>query len=190
MKFIFPVLRDLRRITKLFQKKTADNLKIFEEIKLFFLDLANRILRKSTIDNNTVEQLCGIKLDDASICLLSLDDTKYGEIFNRDMMQFSQNTRKLLKTHAANFLRELFKGLQKRLRGTFKLVQDIEPFSLPRFKNNPPKVSDFKKPFFDTGKITSSMIFCLADVKHSFTSTKQFIFILFILEVLLISSHN
>ena len=70
---------------------------------------------------------------------------------------FTPNTQKLLKEQATNFLRRLFVGFQDRLGSqkgnTFKIIEDIEPFALPGFKNNPPKGTDFKKPFFDAGKL-------------------------------------
>ena len=62
-----------------------------------------------------------------------------------------------LKEQATNFLRRLFVGFQDRLGSqkgnTFKIIEEIEPFALPGFKNNPPKGTDFKKPFFDAGKL-------------------------------------
>ena len=170
LRFILPVLRDLRRITKLFQLKTGDNLKVFMEVKNFFLVLGSRILRKSTMDNNSARQLCEIDLGIGrpgkpapknqpfpNVCFMSIDGTKYGQVFLDGIKQFTPNTQKLLKEQATNFLRRLFVGFQDRLGSqkgnTFKIIEDIEPFALPGFKNNPPKGTDFKKPFFDAGKL-------------------------------------
>ena len=155
-------------------------------MKTFFLDLARKILRKSTVDNNSADQLCQIKLehgqthyDTGSICLLKLEEMKFGQTFlsgkfNFDYMistnhwlvdiifvqlflgiiKFSKNTQNHLKDTARNFLVRLFIGLQKRMLDTFKLIQIIEPFSLPKFKTTAPKLSDYIHPFFKTDTFT------------------------------------
>ena len=188
MQFIYPVLKEMRILTKLFQCNTADNFKIYGDLKSFFLKLGRRVLRKSTLDKNNVEQLCQIVLSDKhrniieSICWLPLNETDFGELFLTGIFisgihqplvdryplklswfflwiisifsgirQFSQNTQKLLKERARNFLRKLFVGIQTRMLDTFKMIRIIEPFSLPTFKNSAPKKADYKQPFFKTG---------------------------------------
>ena len=85
--FIYPILKELRRITKLLQTKTADNMKIFAEMKTLFLDLARKILRKSTVDNNSAEHLCKIKLESKKdgfsppMCLLKVEEMDFGQTF-------------------------------------------------------------------------------------------------------------
>ena len=85
--FIYPILIELRVITKQLQSKTADNMKMFAGMKTFFLDLARKVLRKSTVDNNTAEHLCKIQLKSKKsdfsppICLLKLDEIQFGQTF-------------------------------------------------------------------------------------------------------------
>ena len=57
--FITPLLVDLRRITKLFQSKTANSLVIFGEFETFFVTLARRIIKPHYMSINTVYQLTG-----------------------------------------------------------------------------------------------------------------------------------
>lgn len=123
--FLYPILMDLRRLTKLFQTKTADNIKILKEIKDYFLILARRILQKRTVDHNSIEQLCQLNLetgqshyDTGSICLLKLEEMDFGELFSSGIQKFSQNTQKLMKQEAHGFLKALFIGLQKRMLET------------------------------------------------------------------------
>ena len=85
--FIYPILMELRRISKQLQTKTADNMKIFSEMKALFLDLARKILRKSTVDNNSAEHLCKITLESKNdgfsppMCLLKVEEMQFGQTF-------------------------------------------------------------------------------------------------------------
>ena len=85
--FIYPILKELRRITKLLQTKTADNMKVFSEMKALFLDLARKILRKSTVENNSAEHLCKITLESKNdgfsppMCLLKVEEMQFGQTF-------------------------------------------------------------------------------------------------------------
>ena len=82
--FLFPILRDMRIITKEFQLKKGDNLAIFQGLKDFFLRLAKRILKPEVIENNTrnnsIERLMNLNLD-TDFCLLPLDQIDYGQVF-------------------------------------------------------------------------------------------------------------
>ena len=79
LKFVTPILVNMRVINCLFQKKKASNLEIYNELEEFFKSIANRVLKNSVVRVNDVHHLCDIKLTD--FVTLSLDDVDYGESF-------------------------------------------------------------------------------------------------------------
>ena len=86
--FLYPFLMELRRLTNLFQKKTADSMTCIKEIKTFFLNLAERVLTKKTIQLHNAEGLCKLPIKkhveeqkEGSTLLLKLDEIQYGQTF-------------------------------------------------------------------------------------------------------------
>ena len=155
--FLFPMLRDLSRLTKLFQRKQANNLVIYNEIQVFFMDLARKILKDSTLRNSTVQQLCEINLS-TTFCFLSLNDVTFGEVFMQSIRKFDVDTQNNLKNRAQAFMKQLFVQLQARLTGTLQTIRKLEPFCLPRFYENPPTIREFMKPFFMTDMVSLGIL--------------------------------
>ena len=157
MLFLLPFLRELRRITKIFQLKKADNLKIFHELKVFFLDIGKRILKPQIIRENNTSQLCDLSLS-TDFCYLSVENVDYGAVFEESITRFNRQKQIELKQRGQKFLQELFKGLQKRLKGSLETVMKIEPFILSNLKVKPLTLSDFKQPFFDTDSVSLTVL--------------------------------
>ena len=155
--FLFPILRDLRIITKEFQLKKGDNLAIFQGLKDFFLRLAKRFLKPEVIENNTrnnsIERLLNLNLD-TDFCLCPLDHIDFGWIFLQKIENMTPAIRIDLKNRAKNYMKKLFTGMQSRLKTIFATIEKIEPFDLPGFFTNPPTVAQLKKPFFKTDEVS------------------------------------
>jgi hypothetical protein len=145
--FIFPMLRQLRIITKKFQLKKGDNLEIFVSLQDFFMGLARRILQPTAIRENNAEQLCRLNLT-TQFNFLSKEHTDYGMAFLNEIENFEESIKSEMMDRARTWMHVLFTGLQARLVGTFKLVAKIEKFSLPNFFRNPPTIQDYRRPFF------------------------------------------
>ena len=97
--FLFPILRDLRIITKKFQSTKGNNLEIFRELHDFFMTLARRILKPAIFREKTAEQLCELNID-TEFCILSLDNTDYGQLFLREIENLPEQLQTELKTRA------------------------------------------------------------------------------------------
>ena len=80
--FIYPILKDSRRLTKLFQTKTPDNITIYDEIRSYFINLAKRVIKERIFKVNSVEQLCRLNLEPGTICLKSVEEIDFGESFS------------------------------------------------------------------------------------------------------------
>ena len=159
--FLFPILRDLRIITKEFQLKKGDNLAIFQGLKDFFLRLAKRILKPEVIENNTrnnsIERLLNLNLD-TDFCLWPLDQIDFGGVFLEKIENMTPDIRIDLKNRAKAYMKKLFTGMQSRLKAMFATVEKIEPFDLPRFFTNPPTVAQLHKPFFKTDEASKVLL--------------------------------
>ena len=118
MLFIHPILKDLRRITKLFQSNSGDNIKIYSELESYFLALATRILKPAILKNKSADELCELILD-TSFCMLPTEAIDFGDYFLQKLARssLSKEVKNSVLTSAAKFLKELFIGLQKRLQG-------------------------------------------------------------------------
>ena len=108
--FIYPILRDLRRITKLFQCKTGENIKIFHELKEFVHHLARRFMKNEIIERNNIYQLLKLEhsLRESDFCILHLDDVNYGTSFIRAISKFSNETKYDLRFKAREFMKTMF----------------------------------------------------------------------------------
>merc|ERR1712020_361805 len=91
-------------------------------------------------------------------CLLALEDVNYGDSFIRAISKFDQRTQEDLKYKARDYMKTLFINMQERLTGTLETISVMEPFCLPRFGTNPPRLIDFKAPFWDQDPITLSIL--------------------------------
>ena len=119
--FMFPILKDLRRITKLFQTKTGNNLQIYAELKQFVLDLCRRILKPSVLKANNVYQLLNLDLT-TNFNLLSLNDTDFGNVFLREISRFPASHQLDLKNKAREYMRTLMRNLQHHIGKTLRTL--------------------------------------------------------------------
>ena len=119
MLFVHPLLKDLRRINKIFQSNSGDNIKVFNEIEAYFLALVTRILKPAILKDKSAEDLCGLILG-TNFCLLLIEAINFGDHFLQKLgrSNLSAEVKNTVLNQAANFLRELFQGLQPRLKGT------------------------------------------------------------------------
>ena len=120
--FMFPILKDLRRITKLFQLNSGNNIEIYEELKGFIYRIAKRFLKPSVIERNNIYQLMNLDLS-TEFNLLPLNSVDYSTAFDEEMPKFDPQTRNDLKTFARNYLKEVFTGMQGRIATTLKTLQ-------------------------------------------------------------------
>ena len=132
--FIYPPLRELRIITKSFQKNSANNIKIFEELETYFLSLAKQIIKPAVLRNKSVQQLCDLNVD-TDFCMLSLMDADLGDNFVRKLERASLSLadKERIMSSAFGFLKALFQSLQDRLSGNAALINAGKPFLLPGF---------------------------------------------------------
>ena len=138
MIFLNPQLKEIKRISTLFQSNQADNVKIYSELKVYFMSLGRQILKPMIINNTSAEQLCDIIVSD--INLLPVDLVDLGQTFPKELNMSNINSdRKLqLKENATNFLRELFIGLQKRIKPSLVMLRKTQAFkttSIPEGEN-------------------------------------------------------
>ena len=112
--FLFPMLRDLRRLTKPFQRKQANNLVIYNEIQVFFMDLARKILKDSILRNSTVQQLCEINLS-TTFCFLSLNDVTFGDVFVQSIRKFDVDTQNNLKKSSSSIYEAIICSITSKI---------------------------------------------------------------------------
>lgn len=155
--FLNPVLSELKRLSKHFESNTDDPFSVYAELQSYFLQLARRILKPQTLRVNSCEGLCNLDLS-TDFCILAVNDVDLGQVFERELQQsrLSSDVKFDMKKRATAFLKELFKGLQKRLVGSFSLMTKVQKFIPKEFLSNNFKVKDFVEPFFrqEPGKLT------------------------------------
>jgi hypothetical protein len=78
--FLHPILQELKRLSKLFQSNTADNLRIFLELEASFRSFATRILKPTILNSNSSEDLSALNID-TEFCLLETDSVDLGSLF-------------------------------------------------------------------------------------------------------------
>ena len=120
--FLFPILSDLRRITKVFQLKSGNNLELYEELKECIVNLATRFLKPAVIQRNNIYQLMYLDLT-TDFCLLPLNSVNYGTPFENEMKKFTPQDRLDMQNRARDYLKTLFLELRGRLCGTIKTLQ-------------------------------------------------------------------
>ena len=147
--FLFPTLKELRRLTKLFQSNSVDNFQIYSELEASFKSLAQRILKPSIIRSNTIEFLAEINLD-TDFCLLEPDSVDLGSSFlkNLEKSKLSNSEKMDIKIRGKAFLKEVFVGFQKRLSGTLTTMRNVSRFTFNNFVSSNLKAEDFLSPFF------------------------------------------
>ena len=112
--FMFPILKDMRRITKMFQFKTGSNLDIYEELKSFITTIAQRFLKQVVIQRNNIYQLMDLDVT-TEFNVLKLEDVNFGTTFEKELAKFDRKTQFELRTFGREYLRTLFMELQKKL---------------------------------------------------------------------------
>jgi hypothetical protein len=82
--------------------------------------------------------------------MLPTEAIDFGEnfLFKLERSKLPIEAKNNVLAKASTFLKELFMGLQKRLRGTFCLMKHVLKFMMPKFLENPPTRTDLIAPFF------------------------------------------
>ncbi len=177
--FLFPIIKELRRLTKLFQSNSVDNFRIYSELEMAFKSLALRLLKPSIISSNSIDRLCELNLD-TDFCLLEPDSVDLGSSFlkNLEKSNLSVGEKTDLRIRGKAFLKEVFVGFQKRLRGCLAMMRKVSLFSINNFASSNLKSENFISPFFPQDSTSLSEIEektkILKTLKFSETQTESF----------------
>ena len=117
MIFLNPALQELKRIGALFQSNLVNNTKFFAELKIYFIAHGRRILKPKIMSSNLAEALCDLNLD-TEFALLPIEYADLGEYFRKKLAcsPIQPEKKAEIRHCAAVFLKELFVGLQKRIK--------------------------------------------------------------------------
>ena len=150
---IFPILKELSRLTKLFQSNSLDILQVYIDLEAAFLSLGRRILKPAIIGANTTVSLAELNLE-TEFCLLEPESVDLGSAFLRQLENSSLSSSKKfdIKIRGKSFLKDIFVGFQKRLSGSLHLLKKIDCFTLENVKIKPLSVEHFMPPFFPQDK--------------------------------------
>ena len=170
MLFLYPVLKELRRITKMFQSNSGDNIKVYSELEQFFLALANQILKPAILRNKSSEELCSLNIE-SNFCILPIDSVDFGGTFLQKLenSKLSVEAKNEILKKAAGFLKELFMGMQKRMSGTFQLMKNVYKFAMPGFLEKKLEKVDLIAPYFPQDDLSMAEI----DAKFRLLKTKS-----------------
>ncbi len=153
--FLHPVLQELKNLNLLLQTNSKETFKTFESFRVYFRALGTRILKPAVLSTNNDDELCDLSLE-SGFCVLEDEDVDFGIKF-LDLLQKSKQSsvdKSLIKRRCKAFLLELFKGMQKRLRGTLQLMRKVERWTFPDILSG---VGDsFPAPFFPQDSKTIS----------------------------------
>ena len=157
--FLHPILKELKRLTKLFQSNSADFLRVFLDLESAFLAFGRRILKPAVMSSNNTTNLAELNID-SDFCLLEPGSVDLGSSFLQMLERSSLTSSEKLdmKMRGKNFLKEIFQGFQKRLRGSFHLLKKIDIFSYENFMKSTLVEQNFLPPFFPTDKPTLAEI--------------------------------
>ena len=111
--FLLPILKELKRLNKMFQSNTADPLRVFADLEASFVSFGRRILKPAILSSNNVEQLTQLNLE-TEFCLLEPDSVDLGSSFLKALASSSltESQKADLKIRGRNFLKEVFVGFQ------------------------------------------------------------------------------
>jgi len=105
--FLHPILQELKRLSKLFQSNTADNLRIFSELEASFRSFATRILKPTILNSNSSEDLSALNID-TEFCLLETDSVDLGSLFLQQLDNVTHQGSILRNSILAKNIRQLF----------------------------------------------------------------------------------
>ena len=150
---IFPILKELSRLTKLFQSNSLDILRVYIDLEAAFLSLGRRILKPAIIGANTTVSLAELNLE-TEFCLLEPESVDLGSAFLRQLenSSLSGSEKFDIKIRGKSFLKDIFVGFQKRLSGSLHLLKKIDCFTFENVKIKPLSVEHFMPPFFPQDK--------------------------------------
>jgi hypothetical protein len=80
LQFMYSTLKELQRLTNLFQGNNPNNIKIFGELQTYFIALATQILKPAIIREKSLEELCQLNVD-SNFCMLPVDSIDLGNRF-------------------------------------------------------------------------------------------------------------
>ncbi len=147
--FLYPVLKELKNLSKLFQSNTQETFKVYSSLRTYFRSLAARILKPSVLRLHTDDSLCELDLG-SGFCILEDNDIDYGAKFQEDLQKskLSATEKSYIRERCKNFLVELFKGLQKRASGCLALMTQVVQWSFPDIMSAKTTAGLLQRPFF------------------------------------------
>ena len=150
LQFLYPVLKSLRRLTKLFESNSENNIKIFDELQTYFVSLAQRVLKPSILRANPKPELLANIPIVSDFCFLPSDSADLGTIFTSELekSKLPSETKRDILGFATHFLRELFVGFQKRMKGSVAIMSKLQHFCIPTFLEEPLQPEHLVPPFF------------------------------------------
>ncbi len=150
MIFLASPLNELKRIGNLFQSNHSNNIKIYKELQTYFMSVGRQLLKPGVMNHNSALSLYDICLDTA-FALLPIDLVDLGQHFQKKLEEsnIAKEKKRDIRTAPVNFLKELFDGLQKRIKPALILISKTEVFQLPQFLHEKLEASMFSPPFFD-----------------------------------------
>lgn len=176
---IFPVLKELHRLTKLFQANSPDNFQIYVELETAFQSLGQRLLKPAILRDNSTENLAELNIE-SEFCLLEPQSVDLGSAFFKRLQnsKLSSSDRTRLLSCGQKFLKEVFVGFQRRLSGSLKLMRSVSKFSIDQFSTTDFKSENFISPFFPQDIIFLSSVEgetkLLKTLKLEATATDEF----------------
>ena len=176
---IFPVLKELHRLTKLFQSNSSDNFQIYVELEAAFQSLSKRLLKPAILREHSTESLAELNIE-SDFCLLEPESVDLGSSFFKRLQKskLTSSDRTDLLIRGRLFLKEVFVGFQKRLSGSLKLMRSVSKFSSDQFLSTDFKSENFPPPFFPQDIVSLSSVEekskLLKSLKFEAKSTDEF----------------
>ena len=176
---LHPILKELKRLSKLFQSNSADAFRVFADLESSFLSFGKRILKPVILRDNDINSLSQLNID-TDFCLLDPESVDLGSSFLNSLAKSSltSSEKSDMKIRGKNFLKEIFCGFQKRMSGSIKMMHKIEHFSLEKFSSTSLSSEMFLSPFFTQTRTALSEIEeeakLLKTVKLQESSTEAF----------------
>ncbi|XP_072140169.1 zinc finger protein 862-like [Dermacentor andersoni] len=83
--FLASVLRNVRRVNKMFQTNTTDPLVVFQELENLYLEILRRILNPSVLRHNTTASLLSLDLAKMKSIFLQPEVVDLGDVFREEI---------------------------------------------------------------------------------------------------------
>ncbi|TRY64079.1 hypothetical protein TCAL_15266 [Tigriopus californicus] len=143
-----PLFLEISRFKKLFRTNVSQNSKIALQAEEFFLSLAALVLDEKHQDK-TLQELFEVDVHEVGNSVDN-DKMELGHQFDEHVAKFKISPRNALqiRTRCANFVRDLFVGMQLILKDAIPVITVLDHFIMPNFLNRPLLRDHLVSPFF------------------------------------------